>query len=173
MEIIFEGKSDVPVYLHINDDKIELKKAQHLWGKTVMETTDILLQENEEDARVACIGPAGEKQVLFATVMNDKDRAAGRSGIGAVMGSKNLKAVVVKGTQGVGVANKTDFMKATLDSREKNNEQSSFRAKGGGLATYGTQVLMNILNESHALPTNNWQTSRFEDADKIGGEKFS
>lgn len=170
--IIFEGKADKPVYLHINDDKIELKHAEHLWGKTVMETTDILLQENEEDARVACIGPAGEKQVLFATVMNDKDRAAGRSGIGAVMGSKNLKAVIVKGTKGVGVANKTDFMKATLDSREKiiSNPVSG---KGGGLATYGTQVLMNILNESYALPTNNWQTSRFEDADKIGGENLT
>jgi aldehyde:ferredoxin oxidoreductase len=167
--IIFEGKSDNPVYLHINDDSIELKKANHLWGKTVMETTDILLQENEEDARVACIGPAGEKQVLFATVMNDKDRAAGRSGIGAVMGSKNLKAVVVKGTKGVGVANKTDFMKATLDAREK-ILVNPVSGKGGGLATYGTQVLMNILNESHALPTKNWQTSRYEDADKISGE---
>lgn len=170
--IIFEGKADKPVYLHINDDKIELKHAEHLWGKTVMETTDILLQENEEDARVACIGPAGEKQVLFATVMNDKDRAAGRSGIGAVMGSKNLKAVIVKGTKGVGVANKTDFMKATLDSREK-IMSNPVSGKGGGLATYGTQVLMNILNESYALPTNNWQTSRFEDADKIGGENLT
>ncbi|MBP1926178.1 aldehyde:ferredoxin oxidoreductase [Sedimentibacter acidaminivorans] len=167
--IIFEGKSDAPVYLHINDDTIELKKADHLWGKTVMETTDILLQENEEDARVACIGPAGEKQVLFATVMNDKDRAAGRSGIGAVMGSKNLKAVIVKGTKGVGVSNKPDFMKATLDSREK-ILVNPVAGKGGGLATYGTQVLVNILNETHALPTNNWQTSRFEDADKISGE---
>lgn len=167
--IIFEGKSDTPVYLHINDDKIELKKADHLWGKTVIETTDILLQENEEDARVACIGPAGEKQVFFATVMNDRDRAAGRSGIGAVMGSKNLKAVVVKGTKSIGVSNKTDFMKATLDSRDK-ILVNPVAGKGGGLATYGTQVLVNILNETHALPTNNWQTSRFEDADKISGE---
>lgn len=170
--IIFEGKSDEPVYLHINDDKIELKCAKHLWGKNVIETTDMLLQENEEDAKVSCIGPAGEKLVLFATVMNDKDRAAGRSGLGAVMGSKNLKAVVVKGTNGIGVANKSDFMKATLDSRDKllSNPVSG---KGGGLATYGTQVLMNILNESHALPTNNWQTSRFEDADKISGEHLT
>lgn len=167
--IIFEGKSDEPVYLHINDNKIELKSAEHLWGKNVMETTDILLQENEEDAKVACIGPAGEKLVLFATVMNDKDRAAGRSGLGAVMGSKNLKAVVVKGTNGIGVANKSEFMKSTLDARKKvlSNPVSG---KGGGLATYGTQVLVNILNECHALPTNNWQTSRFEDADKISGE---
>lgn len=170
--IIFEGKSDTPVYLHINDETIELKSAQHLWGKDVMDTTDILLQENEEDAKVSCIGPAGEKLVLFATVMNDKDRAAGRSGLGAVMGSKNLKAVVVKGTNGIGVADKNNFIKSTTDARDK-IFSNPVAGKGGGLATYGTQVLMNILNESHALPTNNWQTSRFEDADKIGGENLT
>lgn len=167
--IIFEGKSDTPVYLHINDAKIELKKADHLWGKDVFETTDTLLLENEEDARVACIGPAGEKQVLFATVMNDKDRAAGRSGLGAVMGSKNLKAVVVRGSNGIKVANKHEFMMASLDARKKLLEHP-VTGKGGGLPLYGTQVLVNILNESHSLPTNNWQTSWFEDADKISGE---
>ncbi|MCF6464393.1 aldehyde ferredoxin oxidoreductase family protein [Clostridium sp. Cult2] len=167
--IIFEGKSETPVYLKIYDDKIELKSAAHLWGKDVFETTDTLLLENEEDARVACIGPAGEKQVLFATVMNDKDRAAGRSGLGAVMGSKNLKAVVVRGTNDIKVANKHEFMAATMDARNKLLEHP-VTGKGGGLPTYGTQVLMNILNESHALPTRNWQTSWFEDADKIGGE---
>lgn len=167
--IIFEGKSNKPVYLHINDDLIELKDASHLWGKNVFETTDILLNENEEDARVACIGPAGEKLVLFAAVMNDKDRAAGRSGLGAVMGSKNLKAVVVKGTKGIGVANPLQFNKAVADSKQKVNT-NGVTGIGGGLATYGTEVLVNILNEMHALPTNNWQSSRFEDADKIGGE---
>lgn len=167
--IIFEGKSPEPVYLHINDDQIELKNAKHLWGKDVLETTDMLLEENEEDARVACIGPAGEKQVLFATIMNDKDRAAGRSGLGAVMGSKNLKAVIVRGSNGIGVANRAEFMKATLDAREKILE-NAITGKGGGLPTYGTEVLVNILNEMHSLPTNNWQTSRFEDADQISGE---
>lgn len=165
--IIFEGKSDKPVYLHINDDIIEIKDAQHLWGKDVFETTDLLVQENEEDAKVACIGPAGEKLVLFATVMNDKDRAAGRSGLGAVMGSKNLKAVVVKGSNGIEVANTEEFKKAAFDAR---NKLKNHPVTGQGLAAYGTQVLMNILNEAHSLPTNNWQTSWFEDADKISGE---
>jgi aldehyde:ferredoxin oxidoreductase len=167
--IIFEGKSDKPVYLHINNDTIELKSAEHLWGKDVFETTDTLLLENEEDARVACIGPAGEKQVLFATVMNDKDRAAGRSGLGAVMGSKNLKAVVVKGNNGIGVSDKFEFMNATKDAKEK-VLANGVTGIGGGLPSYGTQVLVNILNEMHSLPTHNWRTSRFEGGEKISGE---
>lgn len=167
--IIFEGKSDKPVYLNIYDDKIELKSASHLWGKDVIETTDTLLEENEEDARVACIGPAGEKLVLFAGIMNDKDRAAGRSGLGAVMGSKNLKAVVVRGTKGINVAKKHEFMMATADARNKIYE-NAVTGKGGGLPSYGTQVLVNILNEMHALPTLNWRESRFEDGEKISGE---
>ena len=81
-----------PLYLYINDDHIELRDASHLWGKEVPATTDELMKETDEEAKIACIGPAGEKLVLFATIMNDKNRAAGRSGLGAVMGSKNLKA---------------------------------------------------------------------------------
>jgi len=167
--IIFEGRAETPVYLKIYDDKIQLRDAEHLWGKDAFETTDILRLENEEDAKVACIGPAGENQVLFATVMNDKDRAAGRSGLGAVMGSKNLKAVVVRGTNDINVANKHEFMTAMMAARKKLMEHP-VTGKGGGLESYGTQVLVNILNESHALPTRNWQTSWFEDADKISGE---
>ena len=167
--IIFEGRAKSPVYLHINDDLVELKDANHVWGKNVFETTDILLEENEEDAKVACIGPAGENLVLFAAIMNDKDRAAGRSGLGAVMGSKNLKAVVVKGSNGIGVANALQFNKAVKEAREKVTTHP-VTGTGGGLASYGTEVLVNILNEMHALPTNNWLASRFEDADKISGE---
>lgn len=167
--IIFEGKADSQMYLHINNDDIELKDASHLWGKDVMETTDMLLKETEEDARVACIGPAGENQVLFATVMNDKDRAAGRSGLGAVMGSKNLKAVVVRGNKGVGVADKDLFQEAVLEARNK-IRKDPITGIDGGLATYGTQVLVDILNDAHSLPTNNWQASRFEDAENINGE---
>ncbi|WP_313341180.1 aldehyde ferredoxin oxidoreductase family protein [Sedimentibacter sp.] len=167
--IIFEGKSKELVYLHINDDIVELKSAAHLWGKNVFETTDTLLKENEEDAKIACIGPAGENLVLFAAVMNDKDRAAGRSGLGAVMGSKNLKAVVVKGTKGINVANKEQFNEAAADAKQKVNA-NGVTGIGGGLATFGTEILVNILNEMHALPTNNWLFSRFEDGEKISGE---
>ena len=96
--IIFEKQSEKPVYLYIEDRRVELKDASDLWGKTVYEVTDILNERHGESARVACIGPTGENLCLYAGVMNDKHRAAGRGGLGAVMGSKKLKAVVVKGT---------------------------------------------------------------------------
>jgi len=97
--VIFEGKSDKPVYLSIHDEEVQLKDATQLWGKDVFETTDILANEfGDGKARVSCIGPAGENLVKFAGVMNDKHRAAGRTGVGAVMGSKNLKAIVVRGS---------------------------------------------------------------------------
>lgn len=96
--IIFEGKAYKPVYLYIEDDKVEIKDASHIWGKKVSEVTEILKKEHE-GANILSIGPAGEKLSLIASIMNDLDRAAGRGGVGAVMGSKNLKAVVVKGSK--------------------------------------------------------------------------
>ncbi|RLD03287.1 MAG: aldehyde ferredoxin oxidoreductase, partial [Chloroflexi bacterium] len=95
--IIFEGKAEKPVYLWVNEDEVEIRSAEHLWGKHVPETTDALLAATNPKAKVACIGPAGENLVLMAAIMNDKDRAAARSGVGAVMGSKNLKGVVAYG----------------------------------------------------------------------------
>jgi len=169
--IIFEGKAEKPVYLYINDDVVELRCAEHLWGKSVFETTDELLKETVEDARVACIGPAGEKLVLFATVMNDKHRAAGRSGLGAVMGSKNLKAVVVKGSGSIKVARPKEFMDACADAR---NKLKAHPVTGQGLAAYGTEILVNILNQSGALPTRNWRDGGcFENADDTSGETLT
>ncbi|MFT5872702.1 MAG: aldehyde:ferredoxin oxidoreductase [Clostridium sp.] len=169
--IIFEGKADKPVYLYIKNDKVELKSAEHLWGKTVFETTDDLLVETDQNARVACIGPAGEKLILFATVMNDKHRAAGRSGLGAVMGSKNLKAVVVRGTNSVQVAKPTEFMAACSDARAKIKANP---VTGTGLPAYGSQILVNILNQSGALPTRNWRDGGvFENAEDISGEALT
>lgn len=166
--IIFEGKAEKPVYLWINDDKIELRSAEHLWGKKVFDTTDELLKETSEDARVACIGPGGEKMVLFATVMNDKHRAAGRSGMGAVMGSKNLKAVVVRGTGSINVKDPDTFMNAVKEAYKKLKEQPVTSA---GLPTYGTAILINILNQVGSLPTRNWRDGGyFEYAEEISGE---
>ncbi|MBI3162164.1 MAG: aldehyde ferredoxin oxidoreductase, partial [Chloroflexi bacterium] len=96
---IFEGKASEPVYLFVNEDQVEVRPAAHAWGKDTHETTDILKAETSADARVACIGPAGENLALMAAIMNDKHRAAARSGVGAVMGSKNLKAVVAMGNK--------------------------------------------------------------------------
>jgi len=169
--IIFEGKSEKPVYLYINDDEVELRDAAHLWGKNVFETTDMLIEEAGEDAKVACIGPGGEKLVLFATVMNDRHRAAGRSGLGAVMGSKNLKAIVVKGSKSVEVAKPKEFLEICKKSRDmlKNHPVT-----GEGLPTYGTQILVNILNQSGGLPTRNWRDGGvFEYADETSGETLT
>ena len=169
--IIFEGRAEKPVYLWIEDDNVELRDALHLWGKNVFETTDTVLAETAEDARVACIGPGGEKQVLFAGVLNDRNRAAGRSGLGAVMGSKNLKAVAVKGSKSIKVADPEGFMEACTDARTKLKEHP---VTGGGLPTYGTQILINILNQSGALPTRNWRDGGiFEEAEGISGETLA
>lgn len=169
--IIFEGKAENPVYLYINNGKAELRDAKHLWGKTVFETTDELITETNSGSRVACIGPAGEKGVLYATIMNDKHRAAGRSGLGAVMGSKNLKAVVVKGSGNVDVAKPKEFMDSCLDARVKLKANP---VTGGGLPAYGTQILVNILNQSGALPTRNWRDGGiFENAEETSGEALS
>lgn len=169
--IIFEGRAEKPVYLWIEDDNVELRDALHLWGKNVFETTDTVLAETAEDARVACIGPGGEKMVLFAGVLNDRNRAAGRSGLGAVMGSKNLKAVAVKGSKSIKVADPEGFMEACTDARTKLKEHP---VTGGGLPTYGTQILINILNQSGALPTRNWRDGGiFEEAEGISGETLA
>ena len=168
--IIFEDKAEKPVYLYINDDQIELRDASHLWGKEVPATTDEVIKETDEDVKVACIGPAGEKLVLFAVIMNDKNRAAGRSGLGAVMGSKNLKAIAVRGTKSIKVAQQKEFMDHCLKSKKLMKENP---VTGAGLPAYGTQILVNILNQSGAHPTRNWQHSYYDKADDISGETLT
>jgi len=166
--IIFEGASDKPVYLSIKNDQAELKDASDLWGKTVWQTEDALIEgSGDKDSKVASIGPAGENGSMFAAIVNDKDRAAGRSGVGAVMGSKNLKAVIVRGTVGVGVNDPMAFMQAVSSSNKILSENA---VTGEGLPTYGTQVLMNVVNGIGALPTRNSRDVEFEGAENISGE---
>ena len=169
--IILEGKSSRPCYISIKDDTVEIKDAGKVWGKLVSETTDILLREEAEPkGRVMTIGPAGEKQSLIAAIMNDKYRAAGRSGVGAVMGSKNLKAIFVRGTGPVEAADaaKADDVLKGVRKKIKENDVTSV-----GLPTYGTAVLVNVINESGIYPTNNFQQSYFENADKVSGESLA
>ena len=170
--VIFEGKSPKPVYLYVEDDKVELRDAAHLWGRSVWETEGTLKKELQDPlVRVSCIGKAGEQQVLFAAVVNDLHRAAGRSGVGAVMGSKNLKAIAVRGTKGVGnIANPKEFMKVTF---EKKKVLADNAVTGQGLPAYGTQVLMNVINEVGALPTRNHRDSQFEGAKDISAEAMA
>ena len=169
--IIFEGKSDTPVYLDITNDKAELKDASDLWGKSVWETeTTLRERRGDNDVRVASIGLAGEKGVLYAAVVNDMDRAAGRSGVGAVMGSKNLKAMVVRGTVGVKVKDPMAMMKTSNTAKEILAENA---ITGEGLPTHGTQVLMNVINELGALPTRNGHDVQFEGAHDISAEAMA
>jgi len=169
--IIVEGKSDKPCYLNINDGTVEIRDAARCWGKLVSETTDLLLEEvGDPKARVLTIGPAGEKQALLASVMNDLYRAAGRSGVGAVMGSKNLKAIVVRGTGKLKPA-RDDEIKAVLKNSLKKIRENEVTSKG--LPTYGTSVLVNVINQSGIYPTNNFQESYFPTADKTSGETLA
>jgi len=170
--VIFEGKSPKPVYLNIQDGVAELRDAAHLWGKTVWETEATLKKELQDPlARVSSIGGAGENGVLYAAVVNDLHRAAGRSGVGAVMGSKNLKAIAVRGTIGVGnIANPKEFMRVTYEKKKILAENG---VTGQGLPTYGTQVLMNVINEIGALPTRNHQDVAFEGAKDISAEAMA
>ena len=167
--IIFEGRSPKPVYLYVENDKAELRDASHLWGKSCWETEEMIKHAHQDPlVRVSSIGLAGENQVLFSCIVNDLHRAAGRSGVGAVMGSKNLKAVALRGTQGVsGIKDMKAFLKITA---EKKKILADNAVTGQGLPKYGTQVLMNVINEIGALPTRNHRNVQFEDAGKISAE---
>jgi aldehyde:ferredoxin oxidoreductase len=167
--VIFEGKSAKPVYLSIEDDKAELRDAAHLWGKTTWQTEEIIKKSHQDpQVRVCSIGRAGENGVLFSCIVNDLHRAAGRSGVGAVMGSKNLKAVAVRGTSGTAtIKDPKAFMAATVAAKKVLADNA---VTGQGLPKYGTQVLMNVINEMGALPTRNAKEVQFEGAGKISGE---
>ncbi|ROR32601.1 aldehyde ferredoxin oxidoreductase family protein [Inmirania thermothiophila] len=167
--IIFEGRAPKPVYLYIENDHAELVDAGDLWGGSVWHTQEAIQKRHQDpQIRVAAIGRAGENQVLFACVVNDLHRAAGRSGVGAVMGSKNLKAVAVRGTLGVaGIKDPQRFLEATAAAKKVLAEHP---VTSQGLPKYGTQVLMNVINEVGALPTRNAREVQFEGAPKISGE---
>jgi len=170
--IVFEGASAKPVYLFVSDDVAELRDASALWGHSVWETEETLKKLHQDPLlRVSSIGLAGENKVLFAAVVNDLHRAAGRSGVGAVMGSKNLKAIAVRGTKGVGnIADPKAFMKVTTEKKKILHDNA---VTGQGLPTYGTQVLMNVINEIGALPTRNHRDVQFEGAKDISAEAMA
>ncbi|MBS4031848.1 MAG: aldehyde ferredoxin oxidoreductase family protein [Clostridiales bacterium] len=169
--VIVEGKAKEPVYIAIKDDEVEIRPADKLWGKKSNETTDMLLEEfGDPKARVLNIGPAGENLSRIACIINDRWRAAGRSGVGAVMGSKNLKAIVVRGSQKVEAADPDKFKAVVSDAIKKIKENG---VTGQGLPAYGTAVLVNIINESGIFPTNNFQEGVFPLAEEISGEALA
>ena len=166
-QIVISGKSKTPVYLGINDDKIEIRDAEHLWGKDVWFTEEQIKSElNDQDVQIASIGQAGENLVRFAAVMNNLSRAAGRTGMGAVMGAKRLKAIVVKGTKGVKIARPEEVLKLNKDLINAMYGAASFKAR----STLGTSMLVSLYNIMGTLPTRNGKDSVFEGADDISGE---
>jgi len=166
--VILEGRAERPVYLWIYDDHVEIRDASHLWGKIVSETEELIKEETGvPGTKVACIGPAGEHLVRFANIMNDKHRAAGRSGVGCVMGSKLVKAVAVRGTGGVQVADPEGFMQAVWSQKQK---VKSSPITGGTFPRFGTHGVLMVMNEGGGHPTRNFQEAQFEGAYKISAD---
>jgi aldehyde:ferredoxin oxidoreductase len=163
---VFEGKAAKPVYLYVDERKAELRDATHLWGLDTHRTEDIIKVATSADACMACIGPAGENLALVAAIVNDKHRAAARSGVGAVMGSKNLKAVAVRGALKPELYDE-NAMKAVV--REANSQVAADVKKGSSMRLYGTSYVPDVINEAGMFPTFNFQYGQFEGAHKING----
>jgi aldehyde:ferredoxin oxidoreductase len=163
--IVVDGKSPKPVYLWLNDGQAELRDAVHLWGKTTAESQQAIKDElGDQNIRVAQIGPGGERQVRYACVINDLKHAAGRTGMGAVMGSKNLKAVAVRGRQAVPLADP-----AKVQEMGKWLGENVMKL-AGGMYDCGTAAGVMALNASGGLPTRNFTAGAFEGAEKISGQ---
>ncbi|MEJ2108710.1 MAG: aldehyde ferredoxin oxidoreductase N-terminal domain-containing protein, partial [Acidobacteriota bacterium] len=163
--LFFEGKADHPVYLLITNGKAELKDARHLWGRNTVETEALIRQENgEKNYKVACIGPAGENCVRFAAVINDKGRAAARGGLGAVMGSKNLKAVACMGYQRPGIYDMERVKSLVTEiTNDMVNDPSGMIMV---LSNTGTPGAMEPHMATHDVPIRNWAGNNVEDFPK-------
>ena len=165
--LILEGRSPHPVYLHIVDDEVTLHRAEDLWGTTVWHTEETIKEKHQDpQLKVASIGIAGEKGVRYACIVNDLHRAAGRSGVGAVMGSKNLKAIAVHGAKGVTVKDMPRFME-TVKRTWKKLEKDPGREE---LTELGTNAMIDSMQEFGGLPTRNFREVQFEGTDKINPE---
>ena len=170
--IIFEGKSEKPVYLLMQDDKVELRSADGIWGKSAWETDDILHATHQDpQMRIACIGRTAEAGCLYAAVINDRHRAAGRSGVGTVMASKNLKAIAIRGTGGIGNLEDAGKFFEAVDAGKQVLADGA--VTGQGLPAYGTQVLMNVINSVGALPAHNMRDVGFAGAENISAEAMA
>ena len=167
--IIFEGVSPDPVYLVVEEDKAELRSAEHLWGKSVSETTKLIKEELGDKYAVVCIGQAGENLVRYASIMNDLHRAAGRCGGGAVMGSKRLKAVAVYGKKRVPMADPTAFSSESKKQFEL-LDQSMVKV---ALESFGTNTVIDMVHAKGGFPTRNWQSGVFPDLEEINAQALT
>ena len=169
--VVILGRAERPVSLLLDDGHAEVRDASPLWGMTTSETTAALQEDlGDPGASVACIGPAGERLVRFSGIINETSRAAGRGGVGAVMGSKNVKAVAARGNGRITVADRDRFLTLKKEIAEKIRENA---ISGGGLPRFGTAVLVNIINENYILPTRNFQTAHFPAAENVSGERMA
>jgi aldehyde:ferredoxin oxidoreductase len=165
--LILTGKAEKPVYLMIEDGEVKILPGDDIWGKTVWQTEEWIKSHHQNrQIRVASIGVSGENLVRYACVVNDLHRAAGRSGVGAVMGSKNLKAVAVRGTVGVKVANPKGFMEVV---RSTHARMAGHKGRMG-LTKYGTHPMLDMMNEFGGLPTRNFEDTRFDGVKKINAK---
>jgi aldehyde:ferredoxin oxidoreductase len=164
--VILKGKSEKPVYLWIDDDSVQLLDASHLLGKSPSETEDAIKEDlGDYYVRVAAIGSAGEKLSRIACIINEKTRAAGRTGMGAVMGSKNLKAITVRGTRDIVPAKPDEFMDMVKEFHERMKGPATQKYR-----TLGTPENVLVHNALHCMPTRNYNNAHFEGADKVSGE---
>ncbi|WP_406660458.1 aldehyde ferredoxin oxidoreductase family protein [Methanolobus sp. ZRKC3] len=163
--LIITGKAEEPVIIQIYDEEVEILPADYLWGKNSAETTTLL----EAKGNVLCIGRAGEKMIPMASMINDHIYSSGRGGHGAVAGSKNLKALVVKGTNKIEIADSEAFDR-TVDKINKMLVANPPASKG--LAEYGTPVFVNLLSHMGILPGNNFRKRNFDAADRLSGESI-
>ncbi|MDW7739069.1 MAG: aldehyde ferredoxin oxidoreductase family protein [Bacillota bacterium] len=167
--IILEGAAERPVYLAINEGEAVLKSAEGLWGRTVSETEEMIKAEHPGRWHVAAIGPAGENMVRYAAIINEKHRAAGRCGVGAVLGSKKLKAVACSGRRPVELAQPEQFKQSAKQQLDFINE-SILKI---GFESYGTNMISDMVNVRGGYPTHNWQGGVFEGIDEVGGQALS
>ncbi len=167
--IILTGKAEKPVYLWIDDDSVQLLDASQLMGKSPSETEDAVKEElGDFYIRVASIGLAGEKQSKIANIINEKTRAAGRTGLGAVMGSKNLKAIAVRGTHDITVAKPDEFMGMVKDFHERMKGPAAQKYR-----TLGTPENLMIQNALYCMPTRNYNNAHFENAERVSAEALN
>lgn len=167
--IIFEGVSSDPVYLRVYQGQAELLDASHLWGKTVPETEDLLQKTSNERLTIASIGPGGENLVRYAAIMNDKHRAAGRCGLGAVMGSKRLKAIACSGEAHIPIADPESFREYTRKQIDYLNESMLKVA----FDTFGTNMVADMVNVRGGYPTHNWQAGVFEPIEEVNAQALT
>jgi aldehyde:ferredoxin oxidoreductase len=167
--IIFEGASPRPVYLQIVDGVAELRPADHLWGKGSAETEDLLQEASPQRLTIACIGPAGENLVRYAAIVNNKHRAAGRCGLGAVMGAKGLKAIACAGKEPVRLADEERFRETARTQIDFLNE--SFLKVG--FDAFGTNMVADMVNVRGGYPTRNWQRGVFEEIDEVNAQALT